>query len=86
MKNHAYKTLLLIALCLLGLITSCNNRSPLLLPPLSNDGEQAEEVPNIIDLSAVQEGKHIKFSWTNPTIGNISGYEIYIKGQETPLY
>lgn len=86
MKKHTHKTLLLIVLCLLGLITSCNNRSPLLLPPLSNDEEQAEEVPNIIDLSAVQEGKQIKFSWTYPTIGNISGYEIYIKGQETPLY
>ncbi len=86
MKRLTYKTLLLIALCLLGLITSCNNRSPLILPPLSNDKEQAEEVPNIIDLSAVQEEKQIKFSWAYPTIGNISGYEIYIKGQETPLY
>lgn len=86
MKKHTHKTLLLIVLCLLGLITSCNNRSPLLLPPISNNEEQAEEIPNLMDLAAIQEGTQIKFSWTYPTTGDVRGYEIYIKGQETPLY
>ena len=84
MKKHAYKTLLLIAICIFGIITSCTNRTIILpLPPLS---DEEGEVPNIMNLVAVQEGTHIKFSWTYPTTGNISGYEIYIEGQETPIY